>query len=78
MIARITGSNMLLTGRGRSVVGISPEAVVVTIRSGVDATTPIVGISPASTETERVQVAAMANMKRFMGVAPYLPDSGAS
>lgn len=49
------------------VVGISPGAGL-----DVNATTPIVGISPAIAETERTHVRAMANMKRFMGVAPYL------
>src|SRR5829696_1779596 len=53
------------------VVGISPGAGA-TAGVGVGATTPIVGISPAIAETERTQVRATANMKRFMGVAPYL------
>src|ERR1700741_4091170 len=33
---------------------------------------PIVGISPASAETERTQVKATVNMNLFMGVTPYL------
>ncbi|HKU73363.1 MAG TPA: hypothetical protein VJR02_05555 [Pyrinomonadaceae bacterium] len=39
---------------------------------------PIVGISPASAETERTQVKAKANVKRFMGVTPYLRKSHAN
>jgi tetratricopeptide (TPR) repeat protein len=39
---------------------------------------PIVGISPASAETERTQVKAKANVKRFMGVTPYLRESHAN
>src|SRR6185503_2641971 len=39
---------------------------------------PIVGISPASAETERTQVKAKAKVKRFMGVTPYLRKSHAN
>jgi len=49
-----------------STVGISPE----TVEGDADASTPQVGLSPASPEIEKMQIAAMANMKRFMIVAP--------
>lgn len=58
---------------GAPVVGISPGAVIAeAVGVGEVAATPQVGISPAIAETERTHVRAMANMKRFMGVTPYL------
>jgi tetratricopeptide (TPR) repeat protein len=75
MIARmIVASNpgpWISPGAGAPVVGISPGAVVIA-GVGDGAAIPIVGISPAIAETERMHVRATANMKRFMGVAPYL------
>jgi hypothetical protein len=55
------------------VVGISPGIVVEVVAGGnkLD-TTPHVGISPASAETERTQVMATVNMNRFMGLLLHL------
>lgn len=55
------------------VVGMSPGTGA-TAGLDVDVTMPIVGISPASAETEKTQVRATANTKRFMGVAPVLRE----
>jgi hypothetical protein len=51
-------------------VGISPGAIAVGVV--VVETAPQVGISPASAETERMHVKAMAKVKRFIGLTPYL------
>src|SRR5258705_1803292 len=79
MIVRITVSSKLgpcvfpVAGDAAPVVGISPgSGVLATTGSDVVATTPQVGISPASAETERTPVKATVNMNRFMGVTPYL------
>lgn len=79
MIASITVSNnvgpCVFPGADSvlPVVGISPGAVVIaTAGSDAGATTPQVGISPASAETERTPVKATVNMNRFMGVTPCL------
>ena len=81
MIARITVSSKLgpcvfpVAGDATPVVGISPgsgSGVLATTGSDVVASTPQVGISPASAETERTPVKATVNMNRFMGVTPYL------
>src|ERR1044072_4900913 len=75
MIARmIVASNpgpWISPGAGAPVVGISPGAVVI---AGVGdcAAIPIFGLSPAVSDDEEMHVRATANMKRFMGVAPYL------
>lgn len=54
-------------------VGISPGSVVVAIAGvGEGVTTPQVGISPASAETEKTHVKATVNMNRFIGVTPCL------
>ena len=54
-------------------LGISPGAVEgATAGGGVLEVTPVVGISPAKAEIERVHVKATVNMNRFIGVTPYL------
>ena len=76
MIARISISSipgLLPPEFGRRPFGISPGAVAgETAGGGVFEATPVVGISPASAETERVHVKATVNMNRFIGVTPYL------
>jgi hypothetical protein len=54
-------------------VGSSPDEVAAeTGGGGVFEATPLVGISPASAETERAHVKATVNINRFIGVTPYL------
>ena len=54
-------------------VDSSPGAVAAEAGGGgVFEATPLVGISPASAETERAHVKATVNTNRFIGVTPYL------
>src|SRR5918996_330241 len=81
MIAQVNISSM----PGGSSSGSSPPGTVVSSPGEVAAETggggvfevtlTTVGISPASAETERVNVRAMVNMNRFIGVTPYLRKS---
>ena len=80
MIARISISRIPGSSSAEDSVpvtlGISPGAVAAeTGGGGVVEATPAVGISAASTETDKVHVKATVNMNRFIGVTPYLRKS---